>query len=125
MNRITWTDTGYGSGDVGHVTIGTTDLKIASISYGVKRNDPKPWVLRTEIPGFTNARHYDSREKARAACERMLTTFTTAMRPPAPTMSEVRQAAENAHESSYPDAEFGGFLHGFQCAVNWLNGGRG
>jgi len=125
MNRVTWTDTGYGSGDVGHVTIGTTDLKIASISWSSKRNDPKPWVLRTEIPGFTNARHYDSREKARAACERMLTTFTTAMRPPKPDSETVLIATAGAHESSFPGDDFDAFSHGFVAAVNWLNGGRG
>jgi hypothetical protein len=124
MNRIEWTDTGH-AGQAGHVEIAGQKIKIASISYSVTRNDPKPWALRTEIPGWTNTRHHESTDAAKESAERILTSFVTAMRPPAPTMSEVRVAAENAHESGYPNALFGDFLHGFQCAVNWLNGGRG
>lgn len=40
-----------------------------------------------------------------------------------PDVTEIRQAAENAHDSGYPAARFGDFLHGFQCAVSWLTGG--
>lgn len=124
MNRITWTELPHG-GSVGEVTIGRDTIKIASISFSIKRHDPKPWVLRMEIPGWKNARHHGTTDAARESAERILTSFVTAMRPAPPTMSEVRQAAENAHESGYPNAAFGDFLHGFQCAANWLTRGRG
>lgn len=78
MSRITWTQNAYG-GEVGIVTIAKTDVKIASISYSVKRNDPKPFVLRTEIPGWKNARHHETADAAKASCERILRSFATAM----------------------------------------------
>lgn len=78
MSRITWTQNAYG-GEVGHVTIGKTDVKIASISYSVKRNDPKPYVLRSEIPGWKNARHHETADAAKASMDRILRTFATAM----------------------------------------------
>jgi hypothetical protein len=125
MNRIAWTNTGYHGEPVGHITVGDARIKIASVSWSTKHRDPKPWVLRTQIPGFTNARHYETRDKAYAACEQMLTTFVTAMRPPAPEYSEVFQSAQNAWKSGYSDQPWDGFLQGFRCAVNWMNGGRG
>jgi len=82
MNRITWTDAQY-AGQVGRVdiTLGktTSTVKIASISYSLKRNDPKPWVLRTEIPGWTSARHFDTVESAQRAAERIIQHFVDAM----------------------------------------------
>lgn len=80
MNRITWTEPADRlSGQVGHITIADGRVKIASISYSVKRNDPKPWVLRTEIPGWTNARHHETREAAQESAERILTSFVRAL----------------------------------------------
>lgn len=46
-----------------------------------------------------------------------------ALRLSSPDASEIRYAAENAHDSGYPNASFGDFLHGFQCGVNWLTAG--
>lgn len=59
MNRITWTDNGYGNSWRGRVTIKNTSVGIATVGYNVIRDDPdKPWVLRTEIPGYrTDRRH--------------------------------------------------------------------
>lgn len=125
---ITWTavDNGNGvSGYNGHIMIGDIKVTVATIGWSVRRNDPKPYILLTKIPGWTKARNHETREGAEASAERILTTFAAAIRPPAPDMSEVRLAAENAHESGYPNARFADFLHGFQCAVNWLNRGRG
>jgi hypothetical protein len=78
MNRIEWADGMY-SGSVGHVTIAKSRVKIASISYSARRNDPKPWVLRTEIPGWSSARHFDTIESAQAASERIVQHFVDAM----------------------------------------------
>lgn len=126
MNRITWTEPAdrY-SGPVGHITIADGRVKIASISYSVKRNDPKPWVLRTEIPGWTNARHHETREAAQESAERILTAFVTSQRRPAPTVSEVFATAASAHEAILPDSDYDTFRAGFSAAVNWMNGGRG
>lgn len=78
MNVITWTETRHGE-QIGHIVIGRSRVKIASISYSVKRNDPKPFVLRTEIPGWKNARHHETVDSAKVSLERILRTFANAV----------------------------------------------
>jgi hypothetical protein len=128
VNRIKWDEMNSGSkssvGHVGFVEIAGQRIRIASISWSFNRADTKPWVLRTEIPGWTNARHHKTATEAQDSCERILTSFLTALAAPMPTMSEIRHAAENAHESGYPDAAFGDFHHGFQCGARWMGVGR-
>lgn len=127
MSRITWEPHRHGSGSEGFVQIGATKIRIATVTWSTYLEDPdRPWSMRTYIPGWTNHRNYPELTDAQASAERILTSLVTAMRPDAPDAAEVRMAAENAHASSgYPNNEFGSFLHGFICAVNWLNGGRG
>ena len=79
MNRIEWEDVTPGNGAVGFVQIAKARVKIASVSWSFNRADEKPWVLRTEIPGWTNARHHASREDAQASAERILYQFGRAV----------------------------------------------
>lgn len=121
MNRIVWENKAPGEGKTGFLDIGGSRVEIASIGHG----QPGPWVLLTQIPGWRAPRVFETVPEAQESAERILVSFVTALREPKPSPAEVRMAAENAHESGYPTNRFGDFLHGFQCAVNWLNGGRG
>lgn len=77
-SKITWTEIPHG-GFIGHVTVNGHDVKIASISWTVKKNDPHPWILRTEIPGWKNARHHMTEKAAQESAERILVSFATAI----------------------------------------------
>jgi len=78
MSRVSWTDAQL-VGWIGHMQNDGHAVKIASISYSVKRNDPKPWVLRTGLPGWVNARHFETIDGAQDACERILLAFAAAI----------------------------------------------
>ena len=79
MNRIEWEDVQPGNGSVGFVQVAKARVRIASVSWSFNRADEKPWVLRTEIPGWKNARHHASAEEAQASAERILQHFVDAM----------------------------------------------
>ena len=79
MNRIEWEDVQSGNGAIGFIDIAGNRVRIASVSWSFNRADEKPWVLRTEIPGWKNARHYLTAEEARESAERILQSFVDAM----------------------------------------------
>jgi hypothetical protein len=82
MSKIEWADVNSGHGKIGEngfVTVGQTLIKIASIGWSTQRNDPKPWVLRTELPGWKSGRHHETVDDAKASAERILQTFVRAL----------------------------------------------
>ena len=88
--RIVWepVDNGYGvSGYRGYLPLPVSGrMHVASTSWSVKRNDPKPYVLRTELPGWKLARHFETEADARQAVERILLSFIRAVLGDEPTV---------------------------------------
>lgn len=76
MTAIVWEAPLYGVGRVGYLPLKVSGrAKIASIYYGTTRNDPKPWKLRTELPGYRSERGFESIEDAQATMDRILKHF--------------------------------------------------
>lgn len=70
--RIAWQEATYAGWR------GTVDgVPMFSISWGTKRDDPKPWKVRSDLPGFKRDLAAETPEGAKALCERMLVRFVT------------------------------------------------
>lgn len=82
-DRIIWEPIDNGFGTVGHrgyLPLPVSGrMHVASTSWSVKRNDPKPYVLRTQLPGWKQARHFETDAQARQAVERILESFVKAV----------------------------------------------
>lgn len=72
--HITWERTPY-NGWRGSLRMDGTTVEIATISWSSIRNDPAPWILRTDLPGWRQERSFDVADDAKAAAERMLRAF--------------------------------------------------
>lgn len=123
MARIEWESHGAAgvASHIGFVRIGKSRVKIASIGWVGRRSSRPPYALRTEIPGWTNARHHETVKIAQESAERILTTFVDAMTEPkpSPTVDNIFTAARRAHERNYPEMDFVDFVDGFTEGVDW------
>jgi hypothetical protein len=75
---IDWKQAKY-SGERG--TIADGRVEIGSINWGTTRNDPKPWKLRIDLPGFRNERAFTSMPEAEEAAEVILKGFVELISP--------------------------------------------
>lgn len=80
MTALVWEPVDHGHGVVGHRGYLPLPVsgraKIASIYWnGRGRNDPKPWKLKTELPGYQSERGFETPEEAQATADRILARF--------------------------------------------------
>jgi hypothetical protein len=54
-------------------------VKIAMITWDSNRNHPgKPWVMRTDLPGWATDRRFAELDEAKASARRILISFVKA-----------------------------------------------
>lgn len=55
---------------------GTLKVDVFSIAWSMQRGDPKPWVLRSSLPGYRSKRwQFVDKDQAKAHAEKVLTYF--------------------------------------------------
>lgn len=50
-------------------------IKIATIAYSLTRDDPEPWKLHCDIPGWAKPRSFATQDEAKSSARRILATF--------------------------------------------------
>ena len=73
MTALEWEDTKWG--ERCSLRAGEARILLGSLGWSTRHADPKPWVLKTEIPGYKAARHLETKEEARAAADKLLASF--------------------------------------------------
>jgi hypothetical protein len=77
MAILQWEKTKYDS-YVGTLQVGDKQIRVATVSGSLIRDDTEPWRLVTEIPGYNRrARSFATVEEAQAKADKMLEVFAT------------------------------------------------